>query len=276
MLLPYRPITSTPFLKSSNYCETAPCSALKPYICCFWGTEYPQAASSGTADRLVIPDTCMDIIIRVDHSDNKLTASFCTMDENSYRSDKIKSEAVLSVFGIRFFCWSAVLFSSESFRNTKNKVYFPDDFFHGITAELTEIVLRFDTLYERAREAEKILIRRLDPERMDLDIMNVLNDMITYQCRMKISEIASKNVLSERRMERIFMENIGISPKTLSNLIRYQLVWQEIVRGGADIFDMVEKYGYTDQAHLLHDFRLRHGMTPKQAFQSAMSDFYNT
>ena len=272
MLLPYRPITSTPFLKSSNYCEIAPCNALKPYICCFWGTEYPQTASSGTTDRLVIPDTCMDIIIRVNYSDNKLTASFCTMDENSYRSDKIKSEAVLSVFG----CWSAVLFSSESFRNTKNKVYFPDNFFHGITAELTEIVLRFDTLHERAREAEKILIRRLDLGRMDFNIMNVLNDIITYQCRMKISEIASKNVLSERRMERIFMENIGVSPKTLSNLIRYQLVWQEIVRGGADIFDMVEKYGYTDQAHLLHDFRLRHGMTPTQAFKSAMSDFYNT
>ena len=269
----YRPITSTPFLKNKNYCEIAPCNALKPYICCFWGNEYPQFSAPEITERLVIPDTCMDIIIKVNYSENTLNANFCTMDEKSYRSDKIKNDAVISVFGIRFFCCSAVLFSSESFHGTKNKAYFPDEFFNGITKELTEIVLRFDTLSERADAAEKMLMRRYAPERMNCD---VLNDMITYNCRLKISEIARKNVISERKMERIFMENIGVSPKTLSNLIRYQLVWQEIIKGGADIFDMVEKYGYTDQAHLLNDFRHRHGMTPNQAFKMAMSDFYNT
>lgn len=266
-LMTYRPITSTPFLKDGSYCEIAPCSALKPYICCFWGNEYPQPASSA-ANRLVIPDTCMDIIIRVNYSDNKLTANFCTLDEKSYHSGKATGSAVLSTFGIRFFFRSAALFSRESFRNTKNKACFPDEFFHGITAELAEIVLRFDTLSERAKAAEKILIRRLVPERIDPDIMNSVNDMIAYNGRMKISEIAKRNVISERRMERIFAENIGISPKTLSGLIRYQLVWQEIVRGGADILDLTEKYGYTDQAHLLHDFRSRHGMTPSQAYKN--------
>ncbi len=275
-LMSYRPITSTPFLNSGSYCETAPCQALKPYICCFWGNEYPQSALLGAAERLVIPDTCMDIIIRVNYPDNTLNAGFCTMDEKSYISDKIKSGTAVSSFGIRFFCWSAALFSTESFRGTKNKVYFPDDIFHGITKELTEIVLRFDTLSERAGAAEKVLLRRLDTKRMDHNIMNSINDMIAYNGRMKISEIAKKNIISERKMERIFMENIGVSPKTLSGLIRYQLVWQEIVRGGADILDMTEKYGYTDQAHLLNDFRLRHGMTPARAFKAAMSDFYNT
>ncbi len=268
MLLPYRPITSTPFPKSSNYCEITPCSALKPYICCFWGTEYPQPASSETADRLVIPDTCMDIIIRVNYSDNKLSANFCTMDERSYHSGRTESSAVMSAFGIRFFCWSAALFSGESFRGTKNNAYFPDEFFHGITEDLTGIVLQFDTLPERARAAEKILIRRLVPERANSDIMNVISDMITYNGRMKISEIAKRNVISQRRMERIFTENMGVSPKTLSSLIRYQLVWQEIVRGGSDILDLTEKYGFTDQAHLLHDFRFRHGMTPAQAYKN--------
>lgn len=275
-LMRYRPITSTPFLKSKNYCEISPCDALKPYICCFWGNGYPQFNEPETAERLVIPDTCMDIIIRINYSENKLTASFCTMDEKSYRPEKIKSGSEISVFGIRFFCHSAVLFSTESFRGTKNKAYFPDDIFPGITSELTDIVLRFDTLYERAGEAEKVLMRRFSPERMDYNILNIINDMITYNCRMKISEIAGKNIISERRMERIFTENIGVSPKTLSNLIRYQLIWQEIVKGGADIFDLVEKYGYTDQAHLLNDFRSRHGMTPTQAFKNAVSDFYYT
>ena len=268
MLYRYRPITSTPYLKSSDYCEIPPCRALAPYVCCFWGSESSNSA------RLVIPDTCMDIIIMVVHSNNTCTASFCALDDRTYQSSIRESK--VSTFGIRFFGWSAMLFTSESFKNTKNNAYLADDFFHSMTSELIDTVFRFDTLIERAGEAEKILLSRLSTKRFNSDLMNVINDMITFQSRMKISEIAGRNVISERKMQRLFEENVGVTPKTFSDIIRYQLVWQEVARGSADILDMVEKYGYTDQAHLLNDFRKRHGMTPKQAFSFAMSDFYKT
>lgn len=270
----YRPITSTPFLRSSDYCEIPPCNALKPYICCFWENESSQIPNE-KAGRLVIPDTCMDIIIKVNHSDLMVTSSFCTMDEHTYQSHAHATEsgAVLSTFGIRFFCWSAMLFSTESFRHTKNNAYFPDVFFRGITDELTEIVYRFHTLFERARAAETVLFRRLNLNRLNCDFMNAISDMIVYRCRMKTSEIALRNALSERKMERIFTESVGVSPKTLSNLIRYQLVWQEVSCCNADILDLVEKYGYTDQAHLLNDFRFRHSMTPAQALLTARVGF---
>ena len=268
MLYRYRPITSTLYLKSSDYCEILPCRALAPYVCCFWGSERSSAA------RPVIPDTCMDIIIIVDHSNNSCTASFCALDDRTYQSDIHESK--VSTFGIRFFGWSAMFFTSESFKNTKNKAYFADDFFRGMTDELIDTALHFDNLTDRAGEAEKILLRRLDTKRFNSDVMNVINDMITFQCRMKISEIARRNVISERKIERMFEESVGVTPKTFSDLIRYQLVWQEVAKGSTNILDMVEKYGYTDQAHLLNDFRKRHGMTPKQAFSCAMSDFYKT
>ncbi len=37
----YRPITAQPFLSDQAYTEIQPCEALKPYICCFWGTRKP-------------------------------------------------------------------------------------------------------------------------------------------------------------------------------------------------------------------------------------------
>ena len=269
----YHPITAAPFLRSGAYQEIPPCDALKPYIRCFWGTPH-LPSSSETEGRFVIPDTvipdtCMDIIVRIDLSDRTVTSGFCAIDERTYQSGEAESGAVLSTFGIRFFCWSAVLFSTECFRHTKNRTFDPDEFFQGITAELTEIVYWFSTLTERVGSAERILLRRLNLSRLNSNLMNAVSDMILYQGRMKISEIAQRNALSERNMERIFSENIGVSPKTLSNLIRYQLVWQEVARGGADILDMAEKYGYTDQAHLLNDFRFRHGMTPAQALRNA-------
>ena len=259
----YRPITSTPFPRSGNYCEMPPCAALKPYIRCFWEKEPPQIPSE-TAGRLVIPDTCMDIIVWVDHSSYRVSTVFCAMDEQPYWTQE---EDARSAFGIRFFGWSAMLFGTESFRHTKNRVFCLDEFFPGITVELTGIVCRFHTLQERALAAEKILLCRLNDNRLNCDLMNVISDMIAYRGRRRVSEIARQNALSERKMERIFAENVGVSPKTLSNLIRYQFVWQEIACGSADMADLVEKYGYTDQAHLLHDFRFRHGMTPAKALK---------
>jgi AraC-like DNA-binding protein len=67
-------------------------------------------------------------------------------------------------------------------------------------------------------------------------------------------------------MERLFLEHIGISIKKISSLVRYQNVWQDIAYSRVfDIQDLVEKYGYTDQSHLLNEFTKYHGITPKQA-----------
>ena len=39
--------------------------------------------------------------------------------------------------------------------------------------------------------------------------------------------------------------------------------------GNGNILDMVEKYGYYDQAHLLNDFKKRHSLFPEQAVRLA-------
>ena len=61
-------------------------------------------------------------------------------------------------------------------------------------------------------------------------------------------------------------ELLGVSPKTFSSLLRYQLLWQEIALSPSfNILDAVAKYGFSDQPHLLNEFKRRHMMTPKEA-----------
>lgn len=59
----YRPATAVPHRNDSTYTEITPCSALRPYIKCFWGSVGPSAGKA-TAGELIIPDTCMDIILK--------------------------------------------------------------------------------------------------------------------------------------------------------------------------------------------------------------------
>ena len=112
----YKPILCTPFGRE-GYREAAPCAALSPYIRCFWAERQTER------DLLVIPDTCMDIIFRIDGTEN--SGFFCTIDENSFYSANGGSE----LFGVRFYAWTAHLFAERDFTGSKNLAFPTEEFF---------------------------------------------------------------------------------------------------------------------------------------------------
>lgn len=84
----YKPITSAPFRNNDEYHEIPPTPALSPYISCFWGskgnikTKQADTAKHG----LVVPDTCMDIILDVNFTNNKSESFFCGINDSSFAS----------------------------------------------------------------------------------------------------------------------------------------------------------------------------------------------
>ena len=67
-------------------------------------------------------------------------------------------------------------------------------------------------------------------------------------------------------LQRVFQENMGVSPKTFASLVRYQNLWQDILTVPCrQIMDEVCLLQYTDQAHLMREFKRYHGMTIPQA-----------
>lgn len=253
----YKPILCTPFGRE-GYREALPCAALSPYIRCFW-------TERQTAERvLVIPDTCMDVIFRIDGTENE--GFFCALDERSFYSDNGGTE----LFGIRFYAWTAHLFAERSLAGSKNGAFAAEEFFGTLGAELAPYIAYSETFEERAAAAERALLRRLDGIRANTDLLNATNHIINKRGALAISELSFHTALSARTLERLFAAAMGVSPKAFASLVRYQLLWQEMTTHlDFDILDAVEKYGYTDQPHLLNDFRRRHLMNPKQALYYA-------
>ena len=269
----YRPITAAPFRKNSAHCEIEPCAALKPYIRCFWGTPEPIDGIPSDDERcgLIIPDTCMDIVFRVNYTANCVHSIFCALDERSVilPADEVSSSKS-AVFGIRFYAWTAAPFSEDTLSGSKNGRYPADAFFSRLKREIEPILFETETLSEKVCAAEKILLKNLHTERVNPDFMNAVHRIISTGGSAKIGDLTGCTASSEKRLERLFAANAGISPKTLCALIRYQMLWQEIVSGnGFNAADAVEKYGYFDQAHMLNDFRRRHLMNPTEAVRFA-------
>ncbi len=267
----YYPLTASPFEKSEYYTELAPCSALKGYVRCFWGTAVPKAAVC--RPRLVIPDTCMDIIVNMDHTCGTAESCFCTIDSSPYYSGTQCGGYVKSVFGIRFYPWAVHLFTDTPLSECGKGVSCIEEFFPKLEKRLLPMLEAVPELENRAAYAEKLLLDILDMNRTQYDLLNCIYDIIASDSSIKISELARSNALSPKQIERIFRSGLGISPAGFRTLSRYQLLWQSICSPhGISILDAVEKFGYTDQSHLLNDFKKHHNMSPKQAMELSSSD----
>ena len=267
----YRPATAVPHRNDSTYTEITPCSALRPYIKCFWGSVGPSAGKA-TAGELIIPDTCMDIIFEVNHSQNSMKSRFVGINNEAFISaGSTEEKDTSSTFGIRFFAWSAAMFSQDSMNGVKNKVFDAQYHYEAIKTALEPILYEITDIHARAREAEKILLRRLDSGRYKPVLDAAIGALLVRKGNIRTTSLADEVFLSTRQLERLFADYTGVSPKQLSSLIRYQYLWHDILT--EDSFhpaNAVHKYGYTDQSHFLHDFKRYHTLLPAQAKDYAL------
>ncbi|MBR3764069.1 MAG: AraC family transcriptional regulator [Clostridia bacterium] len=267
----YHPVTGTPFQQDETYREVAPCAALAPCIRCFWGSEGPQRDRPGPAG-IVIPDTCMDIIFRVDHVRQRVSADFCALDESSFitpPSDGLTG-GFSATFAIRFYAWTACLFAGDDLRGSANRQYPAEQFFGRIVRALAPVLPEARTLEDAIRLAEPVLVALLDARSADPVILNAVHRMLQTSGCARVGDIAAALALSPRQLERRFDAAMGLSPKALSSLIRYQLLWQDMLYSPRfSVLDAVDRFGYADQAHLLNDFRRRHLMSPREALAFA-------
>ena len=262
----FHPITGTPFQQDETYREISPCRALLPYIRCFWGSDRPLPDRPGEGG-IVIPDTCMDIIFHIDYANHRISSVFCALDEHTYRTGPSNAcGGLCATFGIRFYAWTACLFAEESLQGSSNRQFPAEALFRSMERALLPMLFDLPSLMDKVRAAEDILLSLLTPGKADAAVLNAVHQMLRTSGRIRIGEVSAALALSPRQLERRFDAMMGVSPKTMASLLRYQLLWQDMVLSPRFIvLDAVDKFGYTDQPHLLADFRSRHGMPPKEA-----------
>jgi AraC-like DNA-binding protein len=88
--------------------------------------------------------------------------------------------------------------------------------------------------------------------------------------RASIDALATYTGLGVRRLERQFQADVGLTPKTLSRIVRLQAALR-LVRAGRPLPDVALACGYYDQAHMARDFRQLASISPA-AWQSHAGD----
>lgn len=256
----YHPVIARPFEKDT-YREIAPCAALQPYIRCFWEKRGGEAEPW-----LVVPDTCADLMFRYG-VDGRIQYFFCGIGDKPFWS--MPSEEGVYTFGIRFYGWSAGLFAEESLHGTANALLEPEAIFRWITPAMIEQLTDCGTTVGRIKMIEKALLKEIGKVNPDGNFFQAVYRILLSSGNISQRELSFETALSARQIERIFAYHLGLPPKKLADLIRYQLLWQQMLLPDYDAMNAVERFGFYDQAHLLHTFKRYHGLSPAEALHLA-------
>lgn len=274
----YRPLTATPFKRNSFYTENPPSKELQSYIRCYWGTENSliQIENDNTPE-LVIPDTCVDIIYHIDYTDNIVTGGFCGVNDCSFHAHNNGTIGhTVSTFAIRFYVWSAYAFCDDSLQSTMNGYFDVGSRFEWLDKIIRPRLLELKTLQEKISFTEQVLLKRLFDVRENAVVNDTIQNILINKGSLDIAKLAKESFVSTRQLERLFHEYVGITPKKLSNLIRYQFLWRDsLCEPDFDVLSAVHKFGYTDQSHLLREFKRYHSMDIHNARIMAFKDVGN-
>jgi AraC-like DNA-binding protein len=79
----------------------------------------------------------------------------------------------------------------------------------------------------------------------------------------RVLDVTQEAGLSRRRFAQLFREQVGTTPKAFCRIHRFQRVVQQIASGApVDWADVALASGYSDQAHLAHEFHEFSGLSP--------------
>ncbi|MEV5558123.1 helix-turn-helix domain-containing protein [Nonomuraea wenchangensis] len=156
----------------------------------------------------------------------------------------------------------------------------------GASSELGGTVAALDDLWgreapliqERLREArswqerfaitESALARRTDPRRtVDPEVAFSWRRMVAGRGRVRVGRLVAETGWSRKRLWSRFRDQIGLTPKRVAQLIRFDHAVHRLA-AGQRAASVAAESGYADQSHLNRDVTAFAGMTPTAVARS--------
>ncbi|MDO6430082.1 AraC family transcriptional regulator [Flavitalea sp. BT771] len=128
-----------------------------------------------------------------------------------------------------------------------------------------------DTTEKRIAAIEALLLEKLPqhPVQYADRIEYASRLMLSQGGNLTVNQLAREVNMSKRNLERHFIGQVGLSPKSFSCIARIKNVLELIIHQPISAWkDIAQKLEYADQAHFFHEFKKFTGKTPGEYFRS--------
>lgn len=255
-----------------HYEEILPCFHLRKYVKCFWTLEQFYKSAPHLLET-VLPDGSMELVFNLAdrfrryHSNGKVEIQPHTIIVGQMRQAiEIEPLGKINLFGIRFQTIGAYHFFKFSLDEITDKIVQLDLVSDADDKFLEEQINQVPTTQERIAIIEDFLIKKLEKGKStDKATEAVVERIIQNSGVVSIREIVKEVGISQRQLERHFLQKVGISPKFFSRIIRLNNVLGALQsQQNQNLSNLAISFGYYDHAHFAHEFREFSGKSPSE------------
>lgn len=286
------------------YREFKPNPQLARFVECFWTLESDESeqvqtnASGVVQPERILPDGCVELILnfgaqfREQREDGRQEPQpLLFLVGQMTRPMLISPNGRVELIGIRFHPGGTLPFLRIDLQELTDRVVelaaLSRDLERSLVSRMDEArslpspALRIATL-------EKLLVGLLRGSQHESWLAGLVGKIVSQSGQVTVDELAQDAGVSSRQLERRFLSEVGIGPKLLCRILRFQQVFRAVERNDSGWASVATDCGYYDQAHLIRDFQQFARQTPAvlfahssgltQAFtrKDRTSDFSNT
>jgi AraC-like DNA-binding protein len=247
------------------YRETAPHWTLSSFIDAYWTVTGDN--SSYLPDK-VLPDACVDIILNTgpafasEIGATRMDTGRAYLIGTMTRFKEMIRPPATRLIGIRFKPGGFPFFYDHRIlRDTADKTI---EFDPGLLPPIPEHPSNLAACLDRF-----FADRLATPSQQTLTLIESIHQA---KGRITVHELAKRNFVTTRQLERLFSLYLDISPKEFINVTRFRYAFDKIHQESSRkrLLDIACECGYYDHAHLAKDIRRYTGSAPSDL--SAPSD----
>ena len=247
-----------------------PCAALKPFVQHYWILETTHPAPIGSRDK-VLPYGHPEIgFIYGDDYRFYQTGQEPALLPKSFvagqfcQSYYLEPTGATGVIGIRFTPTGLFALFQVSMSSLTNKITDFAEIGGEEVPEITAEIIEATPNDRRIEVIETYLLGKLANHKAQTNLLQRTVDLILKEIgNVTMGEICEKVNISARQLERKFKEQIGMSPKLFSRVVRVNHALKLLRTNPTYNWqDIIFLCGYYDQAHFIKDFKDLTGECP--------------
>jgi AraC-like DNA-binding protein len=243
---------------------------LRPFVQCIWTME-GQAGALSAELQPVLPDGRPELVVHLADPFERIDANgACRRQPPILFAGQLTRQLILrptarvAVVGVRFRPHGASALWRVPQAELTGTTGSVDDIDPRLNRALGEVSSETEAPATAVALIARLLTRRLRGVRLDSRVSHVVDAIDRSRGLASIERLSREAGMTRRHLERRFRETVGVSPKRLARITRFQravtvLEREEPGQRGART---ALECGYADQAHFIREFRDLAGCSP--------------
>lgn len=264
-----------------HYREFYPQAPLNRFVECFWTLEAETLAASDSPER-ILPDGCSELILNFGERFSQHAGLTRSLQPKHFFVGQmtgpilISPTGVVELIGIRFHPGGTLPFFRVPMHELTDEVTELGSLSSNLERELLEHSANLSTMKKRVEAIEAVLTGYVLRCKHDSWLVGLAAKVVKSGGVISIDQLATDAGISGRQLERRFLSEVGLGPKLLSRILRFQQVFRAVENCDGAWAPVAVECGYYDQAHLIRDFNQFAQQTPAVLFaeQSALTEAF--